>query len=177
MVAALLAAGVKVALHVRPPLVELTGPSEPLATVRSALLKPVTGSVKVIVTVVVSPADSTASANTMVAPGRAVSIANAFDAVVPVPLLPAKSVRPVLASVIRLPALVVPAAGVKVALQVRPPSSELTALSVPLATARSALLKPVTCSEKVIVTSVVWPAVRTLSTTVMLAVGATVSIA
>jgi hypothetical protein len=45
------------------------------------------------------------------------------------------------------------AVGVKVAVQVMPPSLLLTALSVPLAMVRSALVKPVTASLKVMVTS------------------------
>ena len=37
------------------------------------------------------------------------------------------------------------------------PSTEVTDDSVPLGTVRSALLKPVTASEKVKVTALVWP--------------------
>ena len=66
---------------------------------------------------------------------------------------------------------------VKVAVHVMPPSLELTALKVPLAMVRSALVKPVTASLKVIVTSDVSPIVRLLSATTMLAVGLTVSMA
>ena len=53
---------------------------------------------------------------------------------------------------------VVSAVGVKVAVQVVPPSAEDTALRVPLAMVRSALLKPLTASEKVMVTPEVSPA-------------------
>jgi hypothetical protein len=47
----------------------------PFATVRSALVKPVTASEKVIVTSDVSPICSAVSATAIVAVGRAVSIA------------------------------------------------------------------------------------------------------
>ncbi|KPX65396.1 Unknown protein sequence [Pseudomonas amygdali pv. lachrymans] len=67
-----------------------------------------------------------------------------FEAVVPLPVLPDALVTPVLSSVIRLPASVTFAFGVKVAVQVMPPSLLETALSVPLATLRSALLNPLT---------------------------------
>ncbi|MNF85357.1 hypothetical protein D3C85_1584910 [compost metagenome] len=70
-----------------------------------------------------------------------------------------------------------PAVGVKVAVQVIPPSPLLTALRVPLAMVRSALVKPLTASENVMVTSDVSPAVRVLSATTMVAVGRTVSMA
>ncbi|MNP22394.1 hypothetical protein D3C76_1150660 [compost metagenome] len=66
--------------------------------------------------------------------------------------------------------------GVKVAVQVMPPSLLLTALRVPLAIVRSALLKPVTASLKVMVTSDVSPIFSELSATTMVAVGCTVSI-
>ena len=69
------------------------------------------------------------------------------------------------------------ALGVKVAVQVMPPSPLLTALNVPLAMVRSALVKPVTASLKVMVTSEVWPMLSTVSATTMLAVGRTVSMA
>jgi hypothetical protein len=60
---------------------------------------------------------------------------------------------PVLFSVIRLVVSVMLAVGVNVAVQVMPPSLLLTALRVPLAMVRSALVKPVTASLKVMVTS------------------------
>ena len=54
---------------------ELTELSVPLATVKSTLVKPDTASLKVMVTSEVSPACSAVSATTMLAVGRAVSIA------------------------------------------------------------------------------------------------------
>ena len=68
------------------------------------------------------------------------------------------------------------AVGVKVAVQVVPPSDELTELKVPLAMDKSALVKPVTASLKVIVTRDVSPAARAVSETTKLAVGRSVSI-
>ena len=53
----------------------------------------------------------------------------------------------------------------------------LTADSVPLAMVRSALVKPVTASEKVMVTSEVSPTFSAVSATTMVAVGRTVSMA
>ena len=84
---------------------------------------------------------------------------------------------PLLASVMRLLAAVVLVVGVKVAVQVRPPSAVLTVLRVPLATVRSLLLKPVTASLKVMVTVEVSPAISALSDRVMVAVGRWVSTA
>ena len=69
------AVGVKVAVQVVPPSLLLTALRVPLLTARSALLKPETGSLKVMVTSEVSPTDRLASATTMVALGRAVSMA------------------------------------------------------------------------------------------------------
>ena len=69
------------------------------------------------------------------------------------------------------------AVGVKVAVQVMPPSPELTALKVPLATLRSALVKPETASLKVIVTREVSPIASAVSVTTIDAVGRAVSIA
>src|SRR5438094_2454655 len=57
------------------------------------------------------------------------------------------------------------AVGVRVAVQVTPPSVEATPVRVPLATDRSLLSKPLTASEKVIVTSEVSPACSALSAT------------
>ena len=57
---------------------------------------------------------------------------------------------------------VVLAVGVKVAVQVMPPFTEATAVSAPLAIVRSVLVKPVTASLKVIVTSDVSPAFSAL---------------
>ena len=65
--------------------------------------------------------------------------------------------------------------GVSVAVQVTPPSKELTADNEPLAMVRSALVKPVTASEKVIVTKLVTPFLRALVATTIVAVGRCVS--
>ena len=94
----------------------------------------------------------------------------------PVPVLPAKSVTPVLFNTIIFVEAVAFPFGVKVAFQVMAPSAELTALNVPLATVRSALLKPVTASEKVIVTRLVSPILNAVSVTTIVAVGLCVSI-
>ncbi|MNO08745.1 hypothetical protein D3C81_2315670 [compost metagenome] len=64
-----------------------------------------------------------------------------------------------------------------VAVHVTPPSDELTLLIVPFAIVRSAFVKPLTASEKVIVTSDVSPAASDVSATTMVAVGRNVSIA
>ncbi|MNV94502.1 hypothetical protein D3C71_1893070 [compost metagenome] len=77
--------------------------------------------------------------------------------------------------VIRLLVSVMLAVGENVAVQVTPPSLELTALNVPLAMVRSALLKPLTASEKVMVTPLVSPAFNAVSAITMVAVGSTVS--
>ena len=69
------------------------------------------------------------------------------------------------------------AVGVKVAVQVMPPSLLLTALKVPLAMVRSALVKPLTASLKVMVTSEVSPTLSAVSATTMVAVGRRVSMA
>ncbi|MNF77895.1 hypothetical protein D3C76_534770 [compost metagenome] len=71
----------------------------------------------------------------------------------------------------------IPANGVRMAVQVIPPSLLLTALKVPLSMVRSALVKPVTASEKVMVTSEVSPTLRAVSATTMVAVGRSVSMA
>ncbi|MOA02891.1 hypothetical protein D3C78_1223670 [compost metagenome] len=78
---------------------------------------------------------------------------------------------------IRLVASVMLVVGVKVAVQVMPPSLLLTALNLPLAMVRSALVKPVIASLKVMVTSEVSPIRRLLSAITMVAVGRTVSMA
>ncbi|MNG30878.1 hypothetical protein D3C84_1165840 [compost metagenome] len=64
-----------VAVQVMPPSPLLSPLKEPLATVMSARVKPVTASLKVIVTSEVSPMFSAVSATTMVAVGRRVSTA------------------------------------------------------------------------------------------------------
>ena len=95
----------------------------------------------------------------------------------PRPVLPAASVTPVSASVITLVASWMFAIGVRVAVQVTPPSTELTGDSVPFSIVRSALVKPVTASVNVKVTSEVSPAIRLVSATTMVAFGRSVSIA
>ncbi len=87
------------------------------------------------------------------------------------------SLMPLLFKVIRLVVSWTPTVGVKVAVQVMPPSLLLTALNVPLATLRSLLSKPVTASEKVTVTRVVSPAFRVGSAITTVAVGRWLSIA
>ena len=66
--------------------------------------------------------------------------------------------------------------GVSVAVQVMPPSLLLRPLRLPLATVRSAVVKPLTASLKVMVTSEVSPAAKLVSATTMVAVGRRVSI-
>ncbi|MNV39333.1 hypothetical protein D3C71_1309090 [compost metagenome] len=171
------AVGVKVAVQVMPPSLLLTALNVPLATLRSALVKPVTASEKVMVTSDVSPAASAVSASTIVAVGRTVSMAKLLESVVPLPALPDRSLTPVLSRVIRLVVSLMLADGVKVAVQVMPPSLLLTALRVPLAIVRSALVKPLTASLKVMVTSEVSPILSAVSATTMVAVGRTVSMA
>ncbi|MCY1244592.1 hypothetical protein D9M71_124150 [compost metagenome] len=100
-----------------------------------------------------------------------------METVVFAPVLPAASCTPVLSRVIRLPVLVVPDVGVRVAVQVMPPSLELRLLSTPLATVKSAVVRPVTASLKVMVTVLVSPAAKAVSATVMVAVGRAVSMA
>ena len=84
---------------------------------------------------------------------------------------------PVLFRVMTLVASVTAALGVKVAVQVMPPSPEFTAVNTALATLRSELLNPVTASLKVMVTSEVSPIDRLASATTMVAVGRAVSMA
>ena len=57
--------------------------------------------------------------------------------------------------------------GVKVAVQVTPPSAELTVLRVPFSTVMSALAKPVTASLKVKVTRLVSPERSAVSASTM----------
>ncbi|MNN16037.1 hypothetical protein D3C81_1291620 [compost metagenome] len=94
----------------------------------------------------------------------------------PIPALPARSLMPALFSTIRLVASLRPMVGVNVAVQVMPPSLDETLLSVPLATLRSELSKPVTASLKVIVTSAVSPGRRSVSLMTIVAVGRWLSI-
>ena len=65
-------------------------------------MKPVTASLKVMVTSEVSPTLSALSATTMVAVGCRVSMVKLGELVVPVPALPARSVTPALFRLIRL---------------------------------------------------------------------------
>ena len=69
-----LALGVNVPVQVIPPSLLVTALNVPLATLRSALVKPVTASLNVNVTSDVSPIFSAGLATTMVAVGRAVSM-------------------------------------------------------------------------------------------------------
>ncbi len=87
------------------------------------------------------------------------------------------SVTPVLSRVIRLLVSLTLLPGVRVAVQVIPPSALARPLRLPLATLRSATVKPLTASLKVMVTSDVSPARKALSATTMVAVGRTVSMA
>lgn len=66
---------------------------------------------------------------------------------------------------------VAPGAGVKVAVQVMPPSAVARLLNVPLVTRRSLTSKPVTASEKVMVTVARSPAFSAVSLRVIAAVG------
>ncbi len=93
----------------------------------------------------------------------------------PTPGLLAASTTPVISIEITLVASVTLAVGVKVAVQVMPPSPEVTALKVPFGIVKSALENPVTASEKVKVTSDVSPASKELSLTTIPAVGGVLS--
>ena len=75
VVSVMLAVGVSVAVQVTPPSPLLTEVSVPFAMLRSALVKPVTASLKVMVTKEVSPMRRAVSATTMPTVGRAVSMA------------------------------------------------------------------------------------------------------
>ncbi|MNW22042.1 hypothetical protein D3C71_2232980 [compost metagenome] len=67
--------GVNTALQVTPPSLLDRLETAPFSTVRSAVVKPVTASLKVMVTADVSPAATAVAATTMVAVGRTVSMA------------------------------------------------------------------------------------------------------
>ena len=166
--------GVKVAVQVVPPLLELTLPRVPLAMVRSALVKPVTASLNVKVAMAVSPTRSAVSFSEIVAVGRWVSMVKLLELVDPVPAFDvAMLVTPVMSTLMALDVSVTPPEGVNVAAQVRPPSLELTLLSVPFGMVRSALVKPSTASLKVKVTCEVSPTLSAVSATVTLTVGRT----
>ena len=165
--------GVKVAVQVVPPSKELTLPSVPLEMVRSALLNPVTASLKVKVAVAVSPTRSAVSFSEIVAVGRCVSMVKLLELVDPVPAFDvATLVTPVMSTLMTLDVSVTPPLGVNVADQVMPPLLELTLPSVPLGRVRSALVKPLTASLNVKVTAEVSPTLSAVSATVTLTVGA-----
>ncbi|MCY1426662.1 hypothetical protein D9M71_424850 [compost metagenome] len=170
------ASGVRVAVQVMPS-EELRPLRTPLATMKSPISRPVTASLKVMVTLVVSPTARLVSATTMVAVGRRVSTPKLFEVVVPTPVLPAASCTSALFRTMKLPALSMLLVGVRVAVQVMPPSEELRLLRTPLATVKSLMSRPVTTSLKVMVTLVVSPAARVVSATTIMAVGRTVSMA
>ncbi|MNI73723.1 hypothetical protein D3C73_1297500 [compost metagenome] len=100
-----------------------------------------------------------------------------LDPVVPAPVLPARSITPVLSSVMALVASITFISGVNVAVHVIPPSEELRSLNVPFSAVRSSSVKPLTASENVNVTAEVSPIFRIVSVTTMVAAGRTVSIA
>ncbi|MNF88145.1 hypothetical protein D3C84_706320 [compost metagenome] len=100
-----------------------------------------------------------------------------MESVVPVPALPAASATPVLSRVSRLLVSSTLAVGIRVAVQVIPPSPLLRLLRTPLATVKSPMARPLTASLKVIVTVLVSPAASAVSATTMLAVGRKVSMA
>ena len=116
-----LAAGVRVAVQVRPPSDEDRPLSVPWATLRSAVVKPVTGSLKVMVTVLVSPALSAVSLTTMVAVGGVVS-----------PGVSSLRIVPVAVDVLTLSARPSVAAAVIVAITVSSPSSVASAVGLTL---------------------------------------------
>ena len=90
----------------------------------------------------------------------------------PVPATPSEmAVTPVLSRVMTLVVSTMLLVGVKVAVQVIPPSALETAVSVPLGIVRSALLKPSTGLLKVMVTCEVSPIFRAVSDITMVAVG------
>jgi hypothetical protein len=77
--------------------------------------------------------------------------------------------------VIILLASVIFAVGVRVDVQVTPPSPVLKFVRTPLLTVKSAVVNPVTASEKVKVTRDVSPIIKEVSVTVIVAVGEMVS--
>ncbi|MCY1304172.1 hypothetical protein D9M70_539180 [compost metagenome] len=100
-----------------------------------------------------------------------------MEAELPVPVLPAWSVKPALFRVMVLLASVMPAVGVRVAVQVRPPSVDTRLLSTPFSTLKSVRSSPFTASLKVMVTVLLSPTARAVSATTMVAVGRWVSMA
>ncbi len=170
----MLLSGVRVPVQVTPPSLLMKSLSWPTLTLRSARVKPVTASLKVTVTVDVSPTLRALSATTIVAVGHWVSMAKLFESVLPMPALPDAPVTPLLSSVIRLLLSSTLLVGVSIAVQVMPPSLLPSPLRLPLATLRSVRVKPATASLKVIVTRLVSPPAKAVSATTMVAVGSTV---
>ena len=155
------------------PSVLVIRPSVPLATVTSRLLlKSATASLKVIVTVDVSPTLSAVSLMVIVAVGAVVSAVN-VTVLLAVLLLPAASVNLVLATLTE--ALVPPAIGVKVAVYVVPEPVKL--LNVPPVTETSSATKSVLDSDSVNVIVAVSPDFSALLSAVIATVGTTVSTA
>ncbi|MNE68225.1 hypothetical protein D3C80_1638770 [compost metagenome] len=76
-----------------------------------------------------------------------------------------------------MPALRLSAVGVRVAVQVMPPSVDTRLLSTPFCTVKSVRSNPLTASSKVMVTVLVSPTARAVSATTMVAVGRWVSMA
>ncbi len=93
----------------------------------------------------------------------------------PVPALPAMSCTPALFRVITFVASVILTVGVRVAVQVIPPSPVVTVPMLPLAIVKSLEVRPVTASLKVMVTREVSPTFNAVSATTILAVGNTPS--
>ena len=85
----------------------------------------------------------------------------------------ARLATPVMSTLMALVVSVMPPMGVKVAVQVMPPSLVLTLLSVPFGMVRSALVNPVTASLNVKVTAEVSPTLSAVSATTTLTVGRT----
>ncbi|MOA24981.1 hypothetical protein D3C78_1456830 [compost metagenome] len=83
-----------------------------------------------------------------------------LELLTPLPLLPDRSLTPGLLMLMALLALLTLAFGVRVAVQVLPPSLLLRLDKVPLPTLMSARSKPLTASLKVMVTCEVWPRPR-----------------
>ena len=137
-------------------------------------VNPVTASLKVKVAVAVSPTRNAVSFSEIVAVGRWVSMVKLLELVDPVPAFDvATLVTPVMSTLMTLDVSVTPPVGVNVAVQVMPPSLELTLLSVPFGMVRSALLNPITASLKVKVTAEVSPTRSAVSATVTATVGRT----
>ena len=116
-------------------------------------MKPFTASLKVMVTVAVSPAASAVSSSSIVAVGRRVSMVKGAELAVASLTLPAASCTVPARSVTTAADSSVPASGVKVAVQVRASSASGCRLDrAPPATSKSAVARPATASEKTMVT-------------------------